>query len=314
VATTTDLLVRAREDLAAGVVRLELAAPDGGKLPSWEAGAHVDLVLEPDLVRSYSLCGSVGEPDRWQLAVQLDPDGRGGSRTVHERLHPGSPVTARGPRNGFPLLASERYLFLAGGIGITPILPMLDAADCAGADWRMVYGGRSRRSMAFLPELERFGSRVEVLPQDDCGLLPLDDLLAGKQDGTLVYCCGPEGLLAAAEDGCAAWAPGSLHLERFAPRQDADSAPRTAFEVELAASGRVLQVPGDRSVLEVLEEAGLPMLSSCREGTCGTCEVGVIAGEVDHRDSLLTPQERAGGDIMFVCVSRARGSRLVLDL
>ncbi|MBW4700580.1 oxidoreductase [Micromonospora sp. RL09-050-HVF-A] len=308
-----ELTVVARERVAAEVVEIGLARPDGGDLPRWTPGAHVDLALGPELVRQYSLCGDPADRSVLRIAVQREPDGRGGSRLAHARLTVGGTVRVHGPRNTFPLVAARRYLFVAGGIGITPIRPMVDAADAAGADWRLAYGGRSRATMAFATTLrERYGDRVCLCPQDETGLLDLTGLLGRTGDG-LVYCCGPESLVRAVEEHCADWLPGRLHVERFTPRGDADG-PETAIEVELALSGRTVRVPPGVPILRAVEEAGVPVLSSCREGTCGTCETPVLAGVPEHRDSLLTAQERAAGDTMMICVSRARTPRLVLEL
>jgi ferredoxin-NADP reductase len=320
---TRTLHVARREQEAADVVQLWLEPADGPPLPGWEPGAHLDLILRPDLVRQYSLCGDPADGSSWRIGVQLAPGGgRGGSRAVFGTLHPGATVQVRGPRNAFGLRPSPRYVFLAGGIGITPILPMVERAERLGADWSLVYGGRTRSGMPFLDRLARHGNRVRVLPQDETGLLPLAELLATAQPDTLVYGCGPQPLLDAAEDAMRTWPEGSLVVERFAPAPagtapggSPDGSPGdAAFEVELAGSGRVVEVGPGVSVLQALEDAGVPMLSSCREGTCGTCEVGVLRGEVDHRDRLLTPAERAANDAMMVCVSRCRGTRLVLDL
>ncbi len=304
-----------KERLAEGVTRLTLTAGDGCELPVWKPGAHIDLLLGPQLERQYSLCGDPGDTSSLQVAVLREPDGRGGSRHVHDDLHVGSTVRARGPRNHFALVDAPRYLFIAGGIGITPILPMIAEADSRGADWQLLYGGRTRSSMAFTGTLtQRWPSRVQLSPQDECGLLDLDALPAVPGPDTAVYCCGPEPLLDAVEERSASWPPGVLHTERFAPRATGEEQPSRAFEVELAHSGKTLTVPADRSVLEVVEEAGTPVLSSCREGTCGTCETGVLEGVPEHRDSLLTADERAAGDVMFICVSRCEEGRLVLDL
>jgi ferredoxin len=190
---------------------------------------------------------------------------------------------------------------------------MLAAVERAGADWRLVYGGRTRASMAFRERLCRdYGDRVSIRPQDETGLLDLAGLLAEPAEGTAVYCCGPEPLLAAVERHCASWPAGALHVERFTARPDTGA--RDSFEVELARTGRTVLVPADRSILEVVEDAGVPVLSSCREGTCGTCETDVLGGTPDHRDSLLTPDERATGETMMICVSRSCGGKLVLDL
>jgi ferredoxin-NADP reductase len=310
-----DLVLEKKETLADGVVQLTLRDPAGADLPAWEPGAHVDLVLSGDLTRQYSLCGDPAERSVLQVAVLREPAGRGGSAHVHDVLAEGDTVRVRGPRNHFALVQAPRYLFLAGGIGITPILPMIAAAEAAGADWRLVYGGRTLASMAFRDRLEeRYPDRVEVRPQDETGLLDLAALLGEPAADTAVYCCGPEPLLAAVEERCAAWPAGSLHLERFAPKAGADDGPREAFEVELAQTGTTLTVPADRSILEVVEDAGVGILSSCREGTCGTCETGVLEGVPDHRDSVLTPDEQAANDAMMICVSRSCSARLVLDL
>jgi ferredoxin-NADP reductase len=311
-----DLLVADRDAAAAGVVALTLRHRDGDELPVWTPGAHIDLVLSDDLTRQYSLCGDPADRSAWRVAVLQEPDGRGGSAFVHDKLSPGTTVRARGPRNHFPLEPATCYLFIAGGIGITPIVPMLGAATAAGADWRLVYGGRTAASMAFVEQLRATHGeeRVVVRPQDEHGLLDLDSLLGEPADGTLVYCCGPGPLLDAVEQRCASWPSGSLHTERFTPKEQGEPVLSGTFEVELARSATTLTVPPDRSILEVVEDAGIHVLSSCQEGTCGTCETVVLAGEVDHRDSLLTDEEKAANDTMFICVSRAACPRLVLDL
>ncbi|MEV6643578.1 PDR/VanB family oxidoreductase [Amycolatopsis sp. NPDC051371] len=308
---TLDLVVADKEEIADGVVRLTLRAPAGQPLPGWEPGAHVDLLL-PGVVRQYSLCGPPGDTSAYQVAVLREPDGRGGSAYVHDELGAGQPIQVDGPRNHFALVDAKRYLFVAGGIGITPILPMIDRVAEQGREWQLVYGGRTRSSMAFTDDLRRHEARVTIRPQDEHGLLDLPALLAEPQPDTAVYCCGPEPLLAAVEQHCAGWPEDALRVERFAPV--ADDGARTAFEVELAGSGRVLTVPADRSILEVVEESGLPVLSSCQEGTCGTCETGVLGGTPDHRDSVLSAAERREGDVMMICVSRSCSPRLVLDL
>jgi ferredoxin-NADP reductase len=310
----TEARVVTKREVADGVVALTLRGADDRPLPAWEAGAHVDLVLDGAPTRQYSLCGDPADHTAYRLGVLRDPDGRGSSRFVHDRLAVGDALRVRGPRNNFPLAASRRYLFLAGGIGITPLLPMIRAAEAAGADWRLVYGGRRRASMAFLDELAQYGDRVSVRPQDETGLLDLDGLLGTPEPDTLVYCCGPEALLAAVEQRCAGWPRGSLHVERFAPRPQDAAAPNEAFEVVLRRSELTLPVPPARSILSVVEEAGVGVLSSCAEGTCGTCETAVIEGTPDHRDSVLSEEEREANDCMMICVSRARGERLVLDL
>jgi ferredoxin-NADP reductase len=310
-----DLVVREAQIVADGVVALTLADPNGGELPPWTPGAHIDFVLGDELIRQYSLCSSPSKQNVWRVCVLRAPDSRGGSERVHDMLTSGSIVRVRGPRNHFALVASPRYLFIAGGIGITPLLPMIAEADASSADWRLLYGGRERASMAFLDELAQYGDRVRIVPQDEEGMLDLESVLGTPQPNTLVYCCGPEGLLGAVERFCEKWPPGSLHLERFSakpqePAAEADS----AFELVLQRSGLNLEVPPDKSVLTVIREAGVSVLASCLEGICGTCETEVIEGDVDHRDSILNEEERASNEYMMVCVSRCRSPRLVLDL
>ncbi len=266
-------------------------------------------------MRQYSLCGDPEDRSCWQVAVLREERGRGGSDYVHASLAEGDLVHVRGPRNHFPLEPAPRYRFVAGGIGITPLLPMIAAVDRAGATWTLAYGGRTHGSMAFAQELAAtYGKRVLLYPQDEVGPLDLDALLGAPGESELVYCCGPESLLSAVEERCASWPAGALHLERFSPKAQGKRLRTAGFEVELAGSGLTLTVPPDKSVLQVLEDAGVDVLSSCTEGTCGTCETVVLAGEVDHRDSLLTAEERAANDVMFVCVSRAACPKLVLEL
>ncbi|MGW0970095.1 PDR/VanB family oxidoreductase [Streptomyces sp. NPDC002516] len=305
-----ELVVERREFVADGVLALELRHPFGAELPVWEPGAHVDVVLGPGLERPYSLCGDPADRGSWRIAVLREPDGRGGSAHVHARLGEGGTVRVRGPRQRFPLVPAPRYRFVAGGIGITPILPMLAAAEAAGAEWTLLYGGRTRDSMAFTGELERYGDRVTLSPQDESGPLDLASVLGEIPRGTLVYCCGPGSLLDAVEERCP---PGLLRVERFRPKdQEADG--EREFEVVLARSGRSVTVAPGVSVLDAVRSDGVEVLYSCAEGTCGTCETEVLEGTPDHRDSVLTDEEREAGGSMLICVSRCLGSRLVLDL
>jgi ferredoxin-NADP reductase len=308
------LAVTAREMVAEDVVALELRRPDGGDVPAWSAGAHIDVLLGPDLERQYSLCGDPADRSAWRIAVLREPDGRGGSAHVHEWVAVGDRLTVRGPRNNFELDHAERYVFIAGGIGITPILPMISAADAAGAEWSLAYGGRREASMAFRSALGIHGARVRIHPEDSHGLLPIDEILGAPDEATLVYCCGPEPLLRAVEHGCAPWPRGALHVERFAPKENDDPVRADGFRVRCARSGITIDVGPEQSILEVLEGAGAPVPSSCREGTCGTCESTVLSGRPEHRDSLLTDDEQEAGDTMLICVSRSLDDELVLDL
>ncbi|MEV0183022.1 PDR/VanB family oxidoreductase [Streptomyces sp. NPDC050625] len=299
------LLVTSHETVADGVVRLRL---EGRALPRWEPGAHLDLVLPSGLVRQYSLCGDPEDTSSYTVATRLVPDGRGGSREVHEQLAEGMELEVRGPRNRFPLVEAPSYVFVVGGIGITPVLPMLRALP-ENAEWRLLYGGRSRASMPFLEEVEKVaGDRLTVVAEDEEGRPDLDALFADVPEGAAVYCCGPEGLMAAVEERLPAGA--TLHLERFAPR--ASFAGDAEFELELRRSGRTLTVRADSTVLAAVRKELPETAYSCEQGFCGTCQQRVLEGEVEHRDELLTDAERA--DSMLICVSRARSERLVLDM
>ncbi len=310
----TGLVIREVEAAADGVIALTLTAPDGSALPPWTPGAHIDLILNDSTTRQYSLCSSPADPRRWRVGVLRAPDGRGGSELVH-RLTAGTEIRIRGPRNHFPLVSSPRYLFIAGGIGITPLLPMIAEAEAAGADWRLLYGGRKRATMAFIDELAAYGDRVTLAPQDETGHLELSAALGTPQPDTLVYCCGPEGLLAAVEGLCATWPPGTLHLERFSAKPtESGGTAESSFELILERSGLTLTVPPDKSVYEVVKEAGVSVLASCLEGVCGTCETEVVDGEVDHRDSVLNDEEKATNEFMMICVSRCNSACLTLDL
>jgi ferredoxin-NADP reductase len=302
-------------EVAEGVKTIEFRAADGSELPPWTPGAHVDVVVRDGLERQYSLCGDPSYRQSYRIGVLRDDDGRGGSLSLHTDLAVGTPIRLRGPLNHFELVPAESYLFIAGGIGITPLLPMIRSAEAAGASWSLAYAGRTRRSMAFLDELERqFGDRVRAYTGDVDVRMDVAALVSEAPPGTLVYCCGPSRLLTAVEDAASTLPHGSLHLERFEARDAGAPLLDDSFEVELSLSGETLTVPPNRSILDVVEEAGVLVLSSCREGTCGTCETPVVSGEVDHRDSVLTPDEQADNEVMMICVSRAACPRLVLEL
>lgn len=298
------------------VISVVFAAPGGDELPVWRPGAHLDVELPSGRLRQYSLCGDPADSRRYRIAVRRIPNGDGGSIEVHDDLTVGSAVTVRGPRNAFAFAVpgfgsrATQLHFVAGGIGITPILPMIRLAHRLSLDWSMVYTGRSRDSLPFLAELTEFGARVRIRTDDANGLPTPDDLLPTTAAGTAIYCCGPSPmttmLLAAVRTR-----PGiEFHAERFSPPPIIDGVP---FEVELARTGEVLTVPADRSTLDVVRERRPDVAFSCRQGFCRTCRVRVLAGTPDHRDTTLTPAEQHRGD-MLICVSRARDDRLVLDI
>lgn len=305
--------------VADSIVELILRRPDGEDLPQWQPGSHIGLALDEGLVRQYSLCGDVTDRSSYRVAVLLEPNGRGGSAYVHNTLAVDDLVEVMEPRNNFELLPSPReYLFIAGGIGLTPLVPMIAEVEARGATWRLVYGGRTRSSMAYLDRLEStYGQKVAVYPQDSVGMLPLTELLTDVASDSVVYCCGPEGLLEAVENMCSTNdISDRLHIERFAPKEEdpALAGSNTTFEVELAQAGVTLEIPPDKSILDVIEEAGIPVDASCREGTCATCETMVLSGKCDHRDSLLSDEERESNTTIMICVSRALSDRIVLDI
>ena len=299
--------------MADRVIALDLRDPAGAALPSWTPGAHIDVILGSGRQRQFSLCGDPADATTWRIAVLRETTGRGGSQEVHDALTEGSPVRVRGPRNHFRLEPAGRYLFIAGGIGITPILPMLAAAQSAAdhGPWTMAGAPEPRwRSAKNSPRGTGRGCGSTRRTRPGCSTCPPS--WASPADCTLVYCCGPSPLLDAVQQHCAGWPAGTLHTERFTPQPG--TAPGEAFEVELAQSGLILAVPPDRSILQTVQDAGLPVLFSCTEGTCGTCETAVLDGIPEHRDSVLSDEERVAADTMMICVSRSATAKLVLDL
>ncbi|SEJ59743.1 PDR/VanB family oxidoreductase [Demequina mangrovi] len=307
-----DVTVRRRESAAPDVDVFELVPVDGASLPGWEPGAHVDVLTDAGLERQYSLCGDPADAGAWRIAVLREDEGRGGSRWIHENLLEGGRVRVRGPWNHFAMVEAPRYRFIAGGIGITPLLPMIRAAEAAGAAWTLDYAGRSRACIGFLAELETYGARVRVHASDEGARLDIAGLVPAE--GEAVIACGPRRMLDALDEAASSWAPGTLHVERFEAREVGEPVRHETFEVELMLSGTTVEVTPEQSVLDAVEQAGVFVLSSCREGTCGTCETVVVEGEVDHRDSILSPEERDANERMMVCVSRAACPRLVLEL
>ncbi|MFJ8486846.1 PDR/VanB family oxidoreductase [Streptomyces sp. NPDC094038] len=315
------LLVRQTRWIAEDVVELRLVRRDGLPLPPWEPGAHVELTLPSGLRRSYSLCGDPTERAAWTVAVHLAPAGRGGSREIHATALAGRELSVDGPVNRFPLLPAPGYLLLAGGIGVTPLLPMARALAAGALPWRLVLGARDRSRLAYAEELTALGGdRVRLVPQDEAGLPDLAAELAATPPGHAVYACGPAAMLDTVTDLCrTAEPPRPLHVERFGPATGGGEggeggAADGRFEVVLRRSGLRLAVPADRSLLEVVRDRlpGVPY--SCEEGYCGSCETSVLAGDPDHRDSVIGPQERAGATTMMICVSRAASPVIELDL
>ncbi|MFN8090029.1 MAG: PDR/VanB family oxidoreductase [Mycobacterium sp.] len=299
------------------VVALTFAARNGGLLPRWHPGAHLDIHLPSGRVRQYSLCGDPASRDTYRIAVRRIPDGGGGSIEMHDALSVGSQVVTNGPRNAFPLAVpgygspAQRFRFIAGGIGITPILPMLDLAVRLGIEWSMIYVGRSAETLPFIDELERYGDRIEVRTDDVHGLPTAGDLLGECPDGTTVYACGPAAMLTTIRMRLAGRGDVELHFERFASPPVVDG---TEFTVTVASSEASIAVAADETTLAALQREGIAAPYSCQQGFCGTCRTRVLKGVVQHRDTLLTDPERDQG-MMLICVSRGQqGGHLRLDL
>jgi ferredoxin-NADP reductase len=301
-----------RQLLADRIVALTLELADGSELPEWAPGAHLELTLPGGLIRQYSLCSDPADRNTWRVAVLKELAGRGGSDAVHDVVQVGDLLTAAGPKDNFRYRSSASdVVFVAGGIGVTPMLPMVRAAAQAGSSWRMLYLGRSRDSMAFLEELEQYGDRVLVHTSDDNGRLALTAGIArfGLTDPQ-VYACGPSPLLEALGECVPAE---RLHVERFTGDGNGAQATDTPFTVE-TSDGTEILVAADETILAAMIRCGVPALNSCQEGICGTCETVVVEGTPLHRDSLLTEEERASNETMMICVSRCVGDRLVLEL
>ncbi|MBT2493836.1 oxidoreductase [Streptomyces sp. ISL-96] len=291
--------------------------PDGTALPAYTPGAHVDVLLDEasGLVRQYSLCGPL-DGGRYRLAVLKALDSRGGSRAMHA-LRAGDRLRISAPRNRFGLATARRHLLFAGGIGITPLLAMACHLDAAGGDYTLHYCARSRTDAAFAPELADHPRVVLHFDNGDPSqLLDVGQALGAPDRHTAVYVCGPGGfmdhVLNTAET--MGWPPAALRKERFAVgAPDPGSAEPGSFIVRLASTRAEYHVPADRSALDVLLDNGVDAPSSCRQGICGECVVRVLAGEPDHRDDVLTPDEQAEG-LFAPCASRARSQVLELDL
>ncbi|WP_027781439.1 MULTISPECIES: PDR/VanB family oxidoreductase [Burkholderia] len=305
---------------ARDICGFELVSDDGSPLPRFDAGAHIDVHLPGGLVRQYSLCNHPEQRDRYQIAVLRDAEGRGGSRAIHDEVRQGDTVRIGMPRNQFPLASdAPHHLLLAGGIGVTPILSMAERLFSSGTPFDMHYCARSADRMAFAERINGAGfrdrARFHVDDGDPAQRFDLASVLAGAPDGTHLYVCGPRGFMdavlnAARERG---WSEARLHYEFFGGAVVSSGADR-AFQVRIASSGKVIDVPADCTAIAALAANGVDVLTSCEQGVCGTCVTRVLEGEPDHRDAYLTDDEKAAGDQFMPCCSRSRTELLVLDL
>lgn len=315
---TQEIVVSQRRNITPDVVELKFAAADGSPLDAWTPGSHIDLRLADGLVRQYSLVESKEDDGQWTIAVLVEPTGRGGSKFVDRNLKTGVAVKTSGLRNHFELAPGNKYLFIAGGIGVTPLIAMFRKVVSEGADARLIYCGRQRDRMAYIDELEEeFPGRVEVYDLALDQLLDVAATIYALDPDEQVYCCGPDSLMDAVE--IAMSTSGRLpymHLERFSPRDASDFSENFEFEVFAAASDVEFTVPDDESILMSADFEGILVPGDCLEGTCGSCETRVLEGEVEHRDSILSPAQHESNEVMMICVSRAKPGckRLVLDL
>ncbi len=304
---------------AQGISSFEFRPMPGRELPAFTAGAHIDVHLPNGLMRNYSLCNAQSEAHRYVIGVNRDPNSRGGSRFMHESLHVGDVLTISAPRNNFPLHEhAEHTGLIAGGIGITPLWCMIQRLEALGRSWELHYAARSRQSAAFLEPLRALGSRVHTSlhfnfdQEADGRLLDLAAIAAGAPPQSHLYCCGPLPMLEAFEQATASLAPERVHREYFAAKDAPDTS--GGFAVELAKTGRLIQVAAGKTILDALLDEGIDVPYACGEGICATCETRVLGGVPDHRDLVLSPEEQAANDRMMICCSGAKSDKLVLDL
>ena len=310
-----DAITRQTQDIRS----YELVDPEGRPLPMFTAGSHVDVRVPNGCTRQYSLCNDPREVDRYVIAVLREAAGRGGSDSMHDDVKEGNLLTIGVPRNNFPLSRDARHhVLLAGGIGVTPLLAMARELAARNASFELHYCTRTPDRTAFMSDLSQAAFRDRVRCHHDNGVpadgLDLAALLRPVRDGAHVYCCGPTGFMRACEDAAAHWPRGRVHFEFFTADPDAEHDADAAFRVKLASSGRILDVPADRSIVEVLRANGVEVETMCEEGICGTCATVLLEGEPDHRDFVLDDDERARGEFIMVCCSRAKTAMLTLDL
>jgi vanillate O-demethylase ferredoxin subunit len=315
------LTVRVRRivDESADIKSFELVRTDGSALPAWSAGAHIDVRLDDETVRQYSLCGAPGARDAYRIAVKNAPDSRGGSRAMHQCVGVGDTLVIGGPRNHFALVEDARHhVLIAAGIGITPLYAMAQQLQARGASYELHYFTRSTAQTAFHAELssEPYAGHVHFhhgVGDRLHGLLR--QLLGPCPQGHHLYMCGPRRFTQVVDEVTAGiWPPEAIHVEYFGTDPAASAAPSHAFEVRLQRSRCTIPVPAGASIVDALGAHGIEVATSCREGVCGTCMTGVIAGTPDHRDAFLSEKERKAGDKIMLCVSRAKSRQLVLDL
>lgn len=312
---TLEVRVASIAAVADGIVSVELRAVNEMPLPAFTAGAHIDLNLPGRLVRSYSLVNSQEERHRYVIVVHRDAASRGGSRYIHEHLGTGSTLAIAAPRNNFPLVEGAAHtLFIAGGIGITPLWCMIQRLRDIGRSWQLMYCARTRRHAAFFDELAHLGPIVTFNFDHEPGgkMLDISALLGRVPPHTHVYCCGPLPMLEAFERATSSWPSEQVHVEYFSATRP--KAAEGGFTVVLARSGLSFRVREGKTIIDTLIDNGIDAPYSCLEGVCGTCETRVLEGIPDHRDLVLSKEERAANRTMMICCSGSKTDKLVLDL
>lgn len=319
------LKVQEIDELTPAIKKFVFQAVDGGSLPSFSAGAHIDFHLETGMIKSYSLANDPSETDRYVTAILREESGAGGSLYMHDQVHVGKELTITPPQNNFELAEqASQHILLAGGIGITPLLAMGYKLRDEKKDCYLHYCSKSVEETAFLDEVKTiFGNNLTLHHDggDPANGINLADTFSAQPNGAHVYICGPSGLLNAARDATSHWREGSVHFELFTSAKTDEekatlqsrAAEDDSFEIELAKSGKILEVPPDKSILQVLWENDIEVLHACEEGWCGNCVVEYLSGGVDHRDEVLDDVDRESK--LQVCISRALpGEKIVLDL
>lgn len=304
-----------RRELTEDSIEIGLIPTTNRDFPTWEPGAHIDLVIPELGVRQYSLIGDLKTNNLWKIAIQREEQGRGGSKFLCDQLKVGDTLEVGIPRNNFPLQSAKHYCFVAGGIGITGLLPMIEKVASTNESWTLYFLGKSENRMPYLPYLrDQFPNQVMTHESADGKRIDIEQLLESQVPGTSIYACGPEGLLDELEQRCENISSLDLHIERFSPKKIKRELVNKEFSVFCKKSQIVVTVPEDESIFMALDFAGIELEGDCMEGTCGACVTEVLSGDIDHRDSILSPIEQSQNNKMMICVSRSLSSQIELEI
>jgi tetrachlorobenzoquinone reductase len=316
--STTEVRVRTLRHEADDIISVELVPYSDRRLPRFSAGSHIDVHLPNGLSRSYSLTNPQGETGKYIIGVYRDPKSRGGSKYIHDELRVGKLLRVSAPRNNFPLVeTARRNVFIAGGIGVTPFVCMLDRLNSLGEKWCLYYCVRTRGQAGFIEHLERLAAVngnefVLNVDQEPGGhVLDIAATLSAEPDDAQLYCCGPTGMLNAFKEACRERPDDRVHIEYFS--STVAPSVKGGFTIKLHRSGKTVFVPEGNTILEVLLADGMDVPYSCQQGICAACETGVLAGVPDHRDMILTPEQQASNKVMMICCSGSKSEELVLD-